>query len=281
MEALATIAIIIVVWSAVSGALDRRGITSAIFFTLTGILVSTWVLGLIDVSLESETAKHVTELALVLLLFSDASRLDSGNGARGAGVAASAPPHRTPADHARRRGRGTAGVSQHGGRLCLPARDDAGLHRRGARSEGGDGSVRSPPACARRWMWKADSTTVSRAPFFLVALDVANADLTTGCDVGSDKERGRADRRGLVARFGGWLARRSPLPHGRAPRLAEGEWRQILPWPRHLVAYAVAAGLGGSVFIAASWQAWSSGAVPTRPAPPPCSRRSLAAFWPR
>ena len=77
MADLAIIAVIIVVWSTFSRPLDRRGITSALVFTLAGLAVGVSVLGLLDVSLGSSLAGRVTEIALVLLLFSDASRLDS------------------------------------------------------------------------------------------------------------------------------------------------------------------------------------------------------------
>ncbi|MBC7442871.1 MAG: cation:proton antiporter [Ramlibacter sp.] len=54
----------------------RRGITSALFLTAAGFLVGTSALGWLDVSVESAVAERVAELALVLLLFSDATRLD-------------------------------------------------------------------------------------------------------------------------------------------------------------------------------------------------------------
>ncbi len=76
MVALAVILVIIIAWSTFSRPLDRRGITSAMVFVVAGFIVGTSALGWLDVSLESETAQRITEVALVLLLFSDASRLD-------------------------------------------------------------------------------------------------------------------------------------------------------------------------------------------------------------
>ncbi len=76
MVAAATIVVIIIVWSAFSAPLDRRGITSALFFTVAGFVVGASALGWLDVSVESAVAERVTEIALVLLLFSDAARLD-------------------------------------------------------------------------------------------------------------------------------------------------------------------------------------------------------------
>ena len=76
MVGLATIMVIILVWGAVSRPLDRRGVTSAIVFVCAGFVVGSSALGWLDVSVESEVAQRVTEVALVLLLFSDAARLD-------------------------------------------------------------------------------------------------------------------------------------------------------------------------------------------------------------
>ena len=74
--ALITIAVIVIVYAAVSKPLDRRGITSAMVFTAAGIVAGTSALGLVDVELESIVAERFCELALVFLLFSDSTRID-------------------------------------------------------------------------------------------------------------------------------------------------------------------------------------------------------------
>ena len=76
MIALLTVALILLLYGAVSRPLDGRGVTSAMVFTLAGVAVGTSGLGLVDVDLESETAQRLAEVTLVLLLFSDAARLD-------------------------------------------------------------------------------------------------------------------------------------------------------------------------------------------------------------
>ena len=76
MVALGTIAVIIILWSIFSRPLDRRGITSAMVFMAAGLAVGVSVLGLFDIRLESAVAERVAELALVLVLFGDAMRLD-------------------------------------------------------------------------------------------------------------------------------------------------------------------------------------------------------------
>lgn len=76
MVALATIVAIMVVWGVVSAPLDRRGVTSAIVFTGAGFLAGATMVGLLDVPVESAAVERLAEVALVLLLFSDAARLD-------------------------------------------------------------------------------------------------------------------------------------------------------------------------------------------------------------
>jgi hypothetical protein len=76
MLAVGTTAVILVLWSTFSGPLDRRGVTSAMFFLFAGLAVGVSALDLLDVGLESVVAERIAEFALVLLLFSDAMRLD-------------------------------------------------------------------------------------------------------------------------------------------------------------------------------------------------------------
>ena len=76
MVALGTVAAIVILWSVFSRPLDRHGITSAMVFTAAGLAVGISAFGLFDVKMESAVAERIAELALVLLLFSDAMRLD-------------------------------------------------------------------------------------------------------------------------------------------------------------------------------------------------------------
>ena len=50
--------------------------TSALFFTAAGLIVNTLAPGMLDTALESAVVERVAEVALALLLFSDAARLD-------------------------------------------------------------------------------------------------------------------------------------------------------------------------------------------------------------
>ncbi|MEV4688705.1 hypothetical protein [Microbacterium sp. LWH3-1.2] len=70
-----TVLTTIIVWSALSRPLDRHGITSALFLTAAESLAASTA-GVFDVSLETAVVQRVAEIALVLLVFSDATRLD-------------------------------------------------------------------------------------------------------------------------------------------------------------------------------------------------------------
>jgi sodium/hydrogen antiporter len=71
---LATIAVLLLAFSAISGRLERSIVTPAIFFTSAGLLAGP-VLGLIDLGIGSEPVKLLAEATLTLVLFADASRI--------------------------------------------------------------------------------------------------------------------------------------------------------------------------------------------------------------
>ena len=71
---LATVALVLLAFSAVSGRLERSLVTPAIFFTSAGLLAGP-VLGLIDLSIRGEPVKLLAEATLTLVLFADASRI--------------------------------------------------------------------------------------------------------------------------------------------------------------------------------------------------------------
>lgn len=76
MVAATAVLAIIIVWSVFSRPLDRHGITSALFLMVAGCVDGTSALGWLDITMGSVFAERVAEIALVLLLFSDAARLD-------------------------------------------------------------------------------------------------------------------------------------------------------------------------------------------------------------
>ena len=250
MLAAAIIVAIIIIWSTFSGPLDRRGITSALFFTAAGFVVGASALGYLDVSVESTVAERITEVALVLLLFSDAARLDLralrhelGWPTRllliglpltmvaGAGVGMLVFP-----------GMALASVVL---LSTMLASTDAALGQKVV-------SDTSVPARVRQALDVESGLNDGLAvPFFLVALDIANAELKTGLTwavVSNAAEQiGWGLAAGLAAGILGGLLFRFADRHG----WIGGEWRQIVPLAIALLAYTLALTLGGSGFIAA------------------------------
>jgi len=250
MVALATIMVIIIVWGAVSRPLDRRGVTSAIVFVGAGFVIGTSALGWLDVSLQSTTAERVTEVALALLLFSDAARLDLralrhelGWPSRllliglpltmlaGTGVGVLVFP-----------GMALASVFLLSTMLCST---DAALGQKVV-------SDTSVPARVRQALDVESGLNDGLAvPFFLVALDLANAELTKGITwavvSNAAAQIGWGLTAGIAAGLFGALFFRLAERRG----WIGSEWRQIVVLATALLAYAFALTLGGSGFIAA------------------------------
>lgn len=76
MIALLLGAVVLIVVSVLSGALNRSGVTSAMAFVFAGVLIGTLLGGTLGLSLETAAVHRVAELALVFLLFTDAAHLD-------------------------------------------------------------------------------------------------------------------------------------------------------------------------------------------------------------
>lgn len=72
----ALIAAFILGFGVVSGRLQRTVITPPMVFVAFGLLLSNRLLGLVELELESEFINVVAELTLILILFTDASRID-------------------------------------------------------------------------------------------------------------------------------------------------------------------------------------------------------------
>jgi NhaP-type Na+/H+ or K+/H+ antiporter len=88
-------------------------------------------------------------------------------------------------------------------------------------------------------------------PFFLVALEIANAELKTGVTWAVASNMAAQIGWGLAAGLGAGILG-GLLLHGANQRMwISSEWRQIMPLGVALLAYTVALMLGGSGFIAA------------------------------
>jgi NhaP-type Na+/H+ or K+/H+ antiporter len=73
---LATIAVVLLAFAAVSGRLEGTSITAPMVFTAAGLLVGVEALGLVDPAATGLEVKVLAEATLAVVLFSDASRID-------------------------------------------------------------------------------------------------------------------------------------------------------------------------------------------------------------
>jgi NhaP-type Na+/H+ or K+/H+ antiporter len=250
MLAIAIVFALIVVWSAISRPLDRRGITSALFLTTAGLLVGLIVPAAADVPLETVVAERVAEIALVLLLFSDATRLELRalrhqiawptrllliglplTMLAGVGVGALVFP-----------GMALGSVAL---LATMLAATDAALGQRVVSDE-------AVPSRVRQALDVESGLNDGLAvPFFLVALSIANAELDRGVTSAVAANMAAQIGWGLVGGvvaggIGGLLFRVADRRDW-----IQREWRQLLPLAVALAAYAIASTLGGSGFIAA------------------------------
>jgi len=73
---LATLALILLGFAAISGRIEGTSVTAPLVFTAVGLVVGARALGVIDFEQHGEEIKVLTEAALTVVLFSDASRID-------------------------------------------------------------------------------------------------------------------------------------------------------------------------------------------------------------
>ena len=73
---LATLALALLAFAAISGRIDGTPVTSAMVFVAVGLLVGPEALGLLELSSYGEPVKLLAEATLTVVLFADASRID-------------------------------------------------------------------------------------------------------------------------------------------------------------------------------------------------------------
>jgi sodium/hydrogen antiporter len=250
MLALGTMAVVLILWSTFSRPLDRRGITSAMVFMLAGLAVGVSALGLFDIRLESAVAERVAELALVLLLFSDAMRVDLRSLRHELSWPARLLLIGLPLSLLAGMGAGVLVFPNMAlGSVFLLSTmlvaTDAALGQKVVTDD-------AVPARVRQALDVESGLNDGLAvPFFLVALDIANAELKGGVPSAvlhnAATQIGWGLLGGLAAGIGGGLLFRLAERRG----WLGGGWRQILPLASAILAFAIAVGLGGSGFIAA------------------------------
>ena len=246
---IATIALVVIAFSAASGRIGQSVVTPAIFFTSAGLLAGP-VLGLIDLHISGEPVKLLAEATLTVVLFGDASRI-------------SFPALRSEfAVPVRLLGIGLPLTSAAGtlvGVGVLPgvslvealvlsimlACTDAALGQAVVTDE------RIPSRIRQGLNVESGLNDGICVPLFFIALSVAEWDEGSATAHSAAhlvlEEIGYGLVAGVVAGVVGALALRVAA---RRP-LAEPHWLQILTLVSALLAAGIAIGLGGSIFIAA------------------------------
>ena len=250
MTALLTIGLVLAAYSAVSGVLDRRGVTSAMTFVAVGLVVGAGGLGWLDVPVESAGAEHVAELALAYLLFTDSARIDLRSLRRslawpgrlllvglpltmvlGLGVALLLFPAMP-----------LASAFVLATMLCST---DAALGQRVVE----DAAV---PARVRQALDVESGLNDGLAvPFFLVAVDLATANLHGGFGGAVLREGAAQIGWGVAAGVGVGAVGGTVLRSAEERGWMLPQWRQLLVLAVATASYAAAVALGGSGFIAA------------------------------
>ena len=250
MLAATTILAIIIIWSVFSRPLDRRGITSALFLTVVGFLVGGSALGLLDISVESEAVERVAEIALVLLLFSDATRLDFRVIRHEIGWPKRLLLIGLPLTMLAGFGVGvlvfpTMALASVFLLATMLASTDAALGQKVV----SDSAV---PARVRQALDVESGLNDGLAvPFFLVALEIANAELDTGVTWAVVSNMATQIGWGLTAGLAAGILGGLLFRFADRRSWISGEWRQIVLLAVALLAYTIALALGGSAFIAA------------------------------
>jgi sodium/hydrogen antiporter len=247
--ALAVIALIVLVYAVWVRRLSSVNVSAAMFFTTAG-LVAGPVLGLLDLHLHGEEVKLLAEITLVLVLFSDASRISPGALRRGATVPVRLLGIGLPL---------TIVAGTVVGVLVLPhlsaaealilavmlACTDAALGQAVVTDE-------SLPSRIRQGLNVESGLNDGLCvPIFLIAIGFAEAD--EGSMSGGHALRivGEQLGYGLVAGVAAGAAGVLALRLATGPERSDAGWVQILPAATAAAAAGGASALGGSIFIAA------------------------------
>ena len=219
-------------------------------FTAAGLCVGTSALKLVNIHLESITAERFCELALVFLLFSDSTRIDLAGLRRHLGWPSRLLLIGLPLTILAGLGAGLLvfpGIALASAFVLstMVCSTDAALGQRVV----SDTSV--PPRVRQALDVESGLNDGLGVPFFLVAVDLSLAQLSTGVTAAVVRNMAEQIGWGLVAGIGAGTLAGLLLRAADDRGWLEGQWRQILPLVAALLAYLAALRLGGSGFIAA------------------------------
>jgi sodium/hydrogen antiporter len=247
---LATLAVVLLCFAAVSGRIDGTAITAPMLFTAAGLLVGTDALGLVDPSATGELVKVLAEATLAVVLFSDASRIDQGALRSELGVPARLLGIGLPLTIAA----GFAAAVLLFGGLAWPEALVLGIVLAPTDAALGQAVVTSrrlPVRVRQSLNVESGLNDGICVPLFLVALAVAQAE--EGAIGGGHAARLVLEKIGYGAALGvvAGAAAASVVVVAGGRRLVDASWLQVVPLAGALLAFGSAEAVGGSGFIAA------------------------------
>ena len=247
---LATLAVALLVFAALSGRLDGTPVTSAMVFVAVGLLVGPEALGLLELSSHGEPVKLLAEATLTVVLFADASRIDLRVLRREIAVPARLLGIGLPLTLVAGL---VAAVALFAG-LAWPealliavilAPTDAAL---------GQAVVSLPrlPSRVRQGLnVESGLNDGICVPIFFIALAIAEAEAGAIGDGAAVRLVFEQIGYGLVAGAAGGAAAAIAVRFARGHATVDAAWLQVAPLAGAALAYGIAAAIGGSGFIAA------------------------------
>ena len=261
--ALATLAVTLLVFAAISRRIDGTPITAPMLFTGAGLILGADALGLVDPAPSGETVKLLAEATLALVLFADASRIDvralRGEVAVPARLLGIGLPLTIVAGF-------VAAVTVVGG-LAWPealvlavilAPTDAALGQAVV-------TMRELPSRMRQGLnVESGLNDGICVPLFFIALGIAQAEEGIIGHGAAARVVAEEIGYGIVGGLVAGLAAALVVESARRWGLADEAWLRIVPLAGAALAYGIAAPLGGSGFIAAFVGGFVFGAVRQR-----------------
>jgi sodium/hydrogen antiporter len=247
---LATLAVILLCFAAVSGRIEGTWITAPMLFTAAGVLVGVEALGLVDPSATGALVKLLAEATLTVVLFADASRIDLHALRSALGVPARLLGIGLPLTIAA----GFIAAVALLGELAWPealvlaivlAPTDAALGQAVVTSR------RLPVGVRQSLNVESGLNDGICVPLFLVALAIAQAE--EGAIGGGHAAQLVLEKigYGIVLGVVAGTAAAAVVVVAGGRRLVADSWLQIVPLAGALLAFGSAEGVGGSGFIAA------------------------------